>query len=121
MTMLRAGMKLPSLLYLMDELAAPVKYHRGDLMIDAAILASAPADAQKDFVWQVRESGTQLNEIAPENLRPIRTCAELWPDSSFYLIRQMIQQDDESYTIYSMTRDELFERVGHETKQEVNP
>ncbi len=118
MTLARPGMTIDSMVYLMYDLCyTKLKHHGSDLLIDAVTLARSPADAQKDFVWQVRESGTCLHEITPFELRGIRSCAEVWPDSDFYLIRQ----NGEAYTIYSMTRDELFERVGHETEQEAKP
>lgn len=119
MIKIESDMNLSCLLYKMDEVATRLKSYRGDLMLDAALLASMESNAiikgerEKEvrFIWQVREAGTCLHEIKPGQLVMIRNCAA-WPASDFFLIKRKGNR----YEIHSLTANEVLVFIKTETE-----
>lgn len=122
MIQIEADLNLSCLLYKMDELATRIKSYRGDLMADAAIIATNEANAiakgkrqsgSTRFIWQVRESGTYIHEIKPDQMELVRICAAQIPNSDFFLIERQHDQ----YTISSLSYQEVMDMA----RTEVNP
>ena len=103
----------------MDEVATRIKSYRGDLMADAAIIATNEANAiakgkrqsgSTRFIWQVRESGTYIHEIKPDQMELVRICAAQIPNSDFFLIERQHDQ----YTISSLSYQEVMDMAKKE-------
>ena len=119
MTQIETDMSITSLLYKMHDLAARMKSHRGDLMVDAATLAFSESNAivkngilntDARFIWQVREAGTCFHEIDPDQMEMIRACVTAWPQSDFFLI----ELSHGLYTISALDADEVFAMLKEE-------